>query len=102
MAQIVMICGTTVTTTEGVVAATTGGPFRLPPWAPDIEWATTSENVDWPVLISSTSPDGPTTNCIETVNVISSYTKRTFGLTGNCQARKVMLTYRAAGELVRT
>lgn len=108
--QLQFVCPTTVSSTDATAAATTGGPFELPAWAPDIEWAITSQNNEWLVMTASTSPlPGATTVGVALRKAsIASYTKRTFGLVpaaaavfGN-KTTMVLLTYRAAGELVRT
>ena len=107
MVQFWMVCPTTVSSTDATAVATTGGPFDLPEWAPDILWATTTLDNDWPVLIATTSPIGGTT-IVLFKRTISTYLNRTFGIVavsaaaGGNKAALILLTYRAVGELTRT
>ena len=89
-------------TGEATTTATTGGPFRLPEWAPDIEWATTSLNNDWPVLVYTTTPAGTAFGKSVRRNYVGTYLSRTFGLGTNEKVAAIRLTYRAVGELTRT
>ena len=99
MTQIEFFCPATVTSTDATAAATTGGPFELPVWAPDIEWATTSQDNAWLFMIG-----GTTSISLRKKWSIASYTKRTFGLADGVEGKvtSVLITYLAAGELVRT
>ena len=101
MAQIIWLMPTTVATNDATTAVTTGGPFRLPEWAPDIEWATTTLDNDWPVLVFTTS-GGTTFGKGVARNYVSAYLSRTFSLGTGMRVSAIRLTYRAVGELTRT
>ena len=92
---------TTIATSAATTAATTGGPFDLPEWAPDIEWATTTLDNDWPVLVFTTS-GGTLFGKSVARNYVSSYLSRTFSLGTGMSVAAIRLTYRAVGELTRT
>lgn len=101
MVQIMWMLPTTVQTTAATTAATTGGPFEIPEWAPDILWATTTLNNDWPVLVATTS-GGTVFAGYLTKNSVSSYLNRTFSLGTGMSVAAIILTYRGVGELTRT
>ena len=102
MAQIFWVLPTSVGTTSAAAAATTGGPMDLPEWAPDIEWATTTLDNDWPVLIYTTTPAGTAFGKGLRRGYVGSYLNRTFGLGVGMKVKAITLTYRAVGELTRT
>lgn len=90
-------------TTAGA-AATTHGPFKIPDGYPDIAWmaTTTVESIGAAILFASTSGGAVAPHC---TNAPSSYTKRGFNFK-SAEAMdagaKMVVKYRAVGELVRT
>ena len=103
MAQMFWVMPATVKATgEATTTATTGGPFRLPEWAPDIEWATTTLDNDWPVLVYTTTPAGTAFGKSVRRTYVGTYLSRTFSIGDALKVSAIQLTYRAVGELTRT
>lgn len=80
------------------------GAFQLPAWAPDIAWMTTSASNMMPLLVATANPAGGTTliQIIESASLVHS--ARAFAIRACPLAAvgRVVLTYEAVGDLVRT
>jgi hypothetical protein len=100
MTQISFVLAAQATTTDIVDDATTSGPIKLPNWAPDIAWmSTTTVNAQQAIMLGTTGP------LLVAISPNGGYNKRCFGFKTGREAeagRVITLDYLAVGELVRT
>lgn len=100
MPQITFAVAAEATTTDITGDATTSGPIRIPSWAPDIAYISTTTVEDQQAILLGTTGGGGLPFSPD-----DGYNKRCFGLKKGRTIRAdntITLDYVAVGELVRT